>query len=344
MNVPSGVTSGSTRGPDQWHDRLSVHCSLVVGGVDSGPIVFLAAAVVLVQIIPSSLAERYGELLITACTQGLREGACVLAGEAPTSHRPSTVLAEVRWEDETFRVAVIRLGQPNLGEREWSHGKVAFDEDDALPDRFTTAGFTIATLAGDLATRPEQSVPPKETTPPAPRRSQGSAERIPSQRRPGADAPFRASAGYTLGQAMQDQPVRTGPWLSVAYAPFAIPVAARVRGAAAWVDGGGAAVRWLTGAAGLETRLPANRALPGMIAAADAGASLVTASSERRASRVSAAFSLFLGGDLRLAGPLSIVAGGEMTIGPATTLRVDSRTIADRRVKFGGIVGLAASL
>jgi hypothetical protein len=306
--------------------------------------VFLAAAVVLVQIIPSSLAERYGELLITACTQGLREGACVLAGEAPTSHRPSTVLAEVRWEDETFRVAVIRLGQPNLGEHEWSHGKVAFDEDDALPDRFTTAGFTIATLAGDLAARPEQGGPPKETKPAPLLRSQASAERAPSQRRSESGTHFRASAGYALGQAMHDQPVRTGPWLSLAYAPFAIPVAARVRGAASWVDSGGAAVRWLTAAAGLETRVPANRALPGLIAAADAGASLVTASFERKASRVSAAFSLFLGGDMRLVGPLSVVAGGEMAIGPTTTLRVDSRTVADRRLKFGGIVGLAASL
>jgi hypothetical protein len=309
--------------------------------------VFLAAAVVLVQIVPSALVEHYGERLITACTQGLREGACVLAGDAPTGHhQPSTVLAEVRWEDETFRVAVIRLGRPNLGEREWSHGKVVFDEEDALPDRFTTAGFTVATLAGDLAARPEQGVPPKETQPamppsPPPQRS---AERAPSLHPPEPETHFRASAGYAVGQAMQDQPARSGPWASFGYSPLAIPVEARVRGAAAWVDGSGASVRWLTAAVGLETRLPANRAYPGVVLAADVGPSFLTASSDRTASRVSAAFSLILGGDVRLLGPLSMVAGGEMTIGPATTLRVDSKTIADRRLKFGGIVGLAAKL
>jgi hypothetical protein len=309
--------------------------------------VFLAAAVVLVQIIPSALAEQHGERLITACTQGLREGACVLAGEAPTSHQSSTVLAEVRWEDDTFRVAVIRLGRPHLGEREWSHGKVAFDEDDALPDRFTTAGFTIATLAGDLAARPEQrerDVPPPEMEPRASPRPPASEERVPSPPRTDEDAHFRASAGYALGQAMQDQPPRTGPWLAIAYAPFAVPLGARLRGAASWVDGSGVGVTWATAAVGLETRLPANRRYPGLVAAADIGPSLVTARSNRKASHVSAALSLFLGGDLLLAGPVSVIAGGEMAIGPTTTLLVDSRTFTDRRLKFGGIVGLAANL
>jgi hypothetical protein len=312
--------------------------------------VFLAAAVVLVQIVPPALADRYGERLITACTQGLREGACVLAGEA-TGHQPSAVVAEVRWEDETCRVAEIRLGRPNLGEREWSSGKVAFDEDDDLADRWTTAGFTIATLAGDLETRAERRAVlaeaprplPSPQSPPSPR-SPHDGERFPSVRRPDTTTHLRLSAGYAVGQAMHDQPMRSGPWLSVTYAPFEIPVGARMRGAVTWVDGGAASVRWATVGAGLEARLPADRSHPGLILAADVGPSLVTASASQQAKRVSATFSVFLGGDLTLIGPVSLVAGAEMTAGPRTALRMESGAIVDRQLKFGGILGVTANL
>jgi hypothetical protein len=309
--------------------------------------VFLAAAVVLVQIVPPALSERYGERLITACTQGLREGACVLAGDA-AGHQPYAVVAEVHWEDETFRIAEIRLGRPHLGEREWSYGKVAFDEDDDLSDRWTTAGFTIATLAGDLEARAERRVVQPEALRPvrpvASPRAPDAAERHPPLHKDTGAKQLGVSAGYAVGQAMHEQPLRGGPWLSVAYNPFEIPVGARLRGAVTWVDTSAASVRWMTAAAGLEARLPASRTRPGLLVAADVGPSLVTASSNQRATRVSAAFSVFVGGDVALAGPLSLVAGAEMSAGPRTALRVGTGDIADRQLKFGGLVGVAANL
>jgi hypothetical protein len=311
---------------------------------NAGLVVFLAAAVVLVQILPPALSDRYGERLITACTQGLREGACVLSSEA-MGHQPSAVVAEVRWEDETFRVAEIRLGRLNLGEREWSSGKVAFDEGDAMDDRWTTAGFTIATLAGDLETRAERSATRPEAPAPITRLSAPVvAERSPAPSRQTPGVPLRLAAGYSVSQAMVSQPLRSGPWLAASYAPWEIPVKARVRAAVVWVNDSTASVRWTTLGAGLEARLPASRTLPGLLVAADVGPSLVTASANRQRTRVSASFNAFFGGDVSLVGPLSLVAGADLTAGPSTALLLDSGPMNDRRFKFGGIVGVVANL
>jgi hypothetical protein len=306
--------------------------------------VVLVAAVVIVQVLPRPPAEDDGERLITACTQGLRQGACVLANEAPVE-RGSSVVAEVRWEDETFRVAVIRLGRPQAGEHEWISGKVAFDDGDSLPDRWTTAGFTIATLAGDLtpapapaSARPAEPAGPVTRVTPRPERGAAAATEPPRR-----GASVRIAAGAAFGQAMHEQPPRTGPWATVAYSPSALPLGPRVRGSVAWADGAGAKVRWVTAAVGLESHLPLHDRVA-LVLAADGGPSFLSASSDRTQHRVFASFSLFAGCALAISDRFSLVGGAGLDFGPTTALNAKSGLVADRRFKLGGLVGVAAEL
>jgi hypothetical protein len=319
--------------------------------------VVLAAAVVIVQVLPLAAVDEYGDRLITACTQGLRQGACVLADEA-TVERASSVVAEVRWEDDKFRVAVIRLRRPQAAAGEWTSGKVAFDEDDSVPDRWTTAGFTIATLAGDLTSRAEQAAPdaareePPRAAPPnlsnAPAApgtvgARPEADRAPSDRRSTATT-ARMTAGFTVGQAMREQPPRVGPWASVAYAPFDLPVGLRLRGALTWAERAGVEARWSTLAAGVEVHLPVVEERAALFFALDGGPSVLRATAARAQARVTAAFSLFAGGDVSLAGPFSLIGAAEASAGPTTTLNVATGSISDRRFKFGGVLGVSAKL
>ena len=87
-------------------------------------------AVVLVQVTPPEAAREHAALLTTACTQGLRQGACVLIGAVTPD--PRAVLAEVTWQGE-FRVAEVRVGTPSIAREQWASGTVTFDErDDAV--------------------------------------------------------------------------------------------------------------------------------------------------------------------------------------------------------------------
>jgi hypothetical protein len=308
-------------------------------------VVLAAAAVVIVQVLPFPPPDEYGERLITACTQGLRQGACVLANEA-TVDKGSTVVAEIRWEDESFRVAVIRLGRPQAGEHEWTSGKVVFDDEDSLLDRWTTAGFTVATLAGDLAGPAERGARPPPTEPaaivePASPRPDAEHADAPSQAK--RRASVRMAAGASAGQAMHDQALRRGLWASIAYLPWDLPLGLRLRGATTWAAGSGTEVRWSTVTAGLESHFPVEERVA-LVVAADGGPSLLTASFERTEQRIVAAFSLFFGCDVAIAGGFSLIGGGEVSAGPTTTLTTGSGRVADRRFKLGGIVGLAAKL
>lgn len=304
-----------------------------------------AAAVVLVHLLPHAPAEEYGERLITACTQGLRQGACVLATET-TAERSSAIVAEVEWEDESFRVAVVRLGRPHGGKHEWTSGKVAFDDGDSLLDRWTTAGFTIATLAGDVTSVAEPHPAPRATEPaPAPVRPlvRPPADERRVEARPPPKSSLRTAAGLGVGQAMQGQSPRLGPWATVGYAPFELPLSLRLRGSVSWARGPDTEVRWSTAALGLESHLPVLEEAD-LVLAADVGPSLLSADSARTGHRVHASLSVYVGCDVPLAGPLSLIGGGEVTAGPTTALATTSGVVLDRRFKLGGIMGVSAKL
>lgn len=304
-----------------------------------------AAGVVLVHLLPHAPAEEYGERLITACTQGLRQGACVLATET-TAERSSAIVAEVEWEDDSFRVAVVRLGRPHGGKHEWTSGKVAFDDGDSLSDRWTTAGFTIATLAGDLTSQGEPA-PASRTAEPAPVavrprvRPPAGERRV--EARPGPKSAVRAAAGLGVGQAMRGQSPRLGPWVTAGYAPFELPLSLRLRGSVSWARGPGAEVRWSTVALGLESHLSVLEDAD-LVLAADGGPSLLSADSARTGHRVRASLSFYVGCEVPLAGPFSVIGGGEVTAGPTTALATTSGLVLDRRFKLGGIMGVSAKL
>jgi hypothetical protein len=266
----------------------------------------------------------------------------------PDQH--AAVVAQVEWQDG-FRVVAVRVGTRESQQNEWISGKVVFDEDDAIADRWTTAGFTIATLVGDLelpepAPQPEPA-PPTETRP-APVAPPANKEASPThdvkETKSSARRLFQLALGGTFGQAMVDQGLRAGPWLALTYAPFSMPIAARARGAMSFAEEGDTAVRWSTVSAGVEFNLP----LAGGVAAtagAEGGLSVVSASSGGQASRVSGLLCLLLGVEVALGGPLRAVVAGELSLAPATHLSTaDDREITDRRAKLSALAGLELEL
>lgn len=289
--------------------------------------------------------EHLGERLISACTQGLRQGACVLSSQSDAPQR-STLAAEVRW-DEDFRVATIRVLRQGAPESDGTSGKIVFDGDDALEDRWTTAGFTIATLVGDLTSWTEQrSNEPAPKEPPRAEPAPARAQHAVVQRASGRErsVKLRTAAGLAVGQGMHDHAMRTGPWASLSFLPVEIPLAALVRGGVTWAQANHVRVRWSTVAVGLEARWPAEPSRVGVVFAADAGVSHVLANSERTASRTSVAFSTFAGGEVALAGPVGLLAGARLDLAPTTQLATSAGLVVDRRLKFGGGLGVVVKL
>lgn len=314
--------------------------------VEPAALVVSVAAVVIVQIVPPAPVEHLGERLISACTQGLRQGACVLSGESDAAQR-SNLAAEVRWDDG-YRVATVRVLRQSAAESEEMSGKIVFDDADALEDRWTTAGFTIATLVGDLTswTDPSSAVPaPKE---PAQPRRDAADPLPPKDERPSAGtrrrAKLRTAAGLAVGQGMHDHALRAGPWASLAFAPLELPAALLLRGAVAWASAKNLSVRWSTVALGMEARWPFEPSPAKIVVAADGGLSHIIASNQQTASRVSAALSLFAGGEIAVSDPIGVVAGVRMDAGPTTQLATPAELVVDRRVKFAGSVGVLVKL
>ena len=304
------------------------------------------AAVVFVQVAPPESAREHGELLTTACTQGLRQGACVLTGAAPPEPG-SAVIAEVEWQDE-FRVAAVRVGTPGTDRQQWVTGTVAFDDRDALADRWTTAGFTVATLAGDLV----PATPPSEAPAPPPSRGTQSDVRLdapaappPRSSQEAARSRLKLSLGGAVGQAMENEDFRAGPWASVSYAPLRLPAALRLRGGMSFADTAAGSVRWSTLSGGVEIEMPIGASGLDFVAAGEGGANVVSASGASQASRVTGLICLLLALELSIGGPLRAVLGADLSLTPATNLRgADGNTIADRRAKLSGLAGLEVEL
>ena len=304
------------------------------------------ATVVVVQVTPEGSAAEHGERLITACTQGLRQGACVLASGAQRDQR-SAIVAQVVWRDD-FRVVDIKVGTPGSSKGEWIAGKVAFDEQDAPADRWTTAGFTVATLAYDLelpeepAATPAPVPAPPPPAAPSPEPARPAAQPAGPKQEPPRSPPdrFQVGIGGMVGQGMSDQGLRLGPWLALTYVPASFPLSPRARGSMTFDNADGVDVRWSTLTAGLEFGLPLGEVVTAT-AAAEGGLSFISASSGAQASRTAGLLCLLLGLEAALGGPLRAVVAGELSVGPATNVtRTDQPDLVDPRTKLGGLAGL----
>jgi hypothetical protein len=274
----------------------------------------------------------------------------VLIGSATPD--PRAILAEVAWQGE-YRVAVVRVGTSSTPREHWATGTVAFDEQDELADRFTTAGFTIATLVGDLALHVPVQSPAPVTAPPPQSAPQSSAkpqsDRAAGRRETSAQAPRRKplklSLGGSVGQAMAVHDFRAGPWLTVAYAPFSVPAAMRVRGSTTFAEGAAASVRWTDLSAGVELAQPLGSARLTLFGAVEGGVSIVSASAETQDSRLTGLVCLLIGLELAIGGPLRAILASDLSLSPATHLEEpDGSTSHDRRAKLSGLAGLQVEL
>jgi hypothetical protein len=155
---------------------------------------------------------------------------------------------------------------------------------------------------------------------------------------------LRTAGGLAVGQGMRDHALRAGPWATLSYAPLELPAALVLRGAVAWASANSVSVRWSTVAIGIETRWPAEPSRAGVILAADGGLSHVIASDQQTASRAVAVVSLFAGSELMLGGRVGLVAGARVDAGPTTQLATPEKLVADRRLKFGGSLGILVKL
>lgn len=302
----------------------------------------LPAAVILVQVAPPESAREHGELLTTACTQGLRRGACVLIGAATPD--PRAVVAEVIWQGD-FRVATVRVGTPGTAREQWASGTVAFDEQDALEARWTTAGFTIATLAGDLVFQKPVRPPVAPAALPRPQKNSIPTPQAVARPQPQERRPFEISLGGSLGQAMSDQGFSAGPWLSVAYSPLPLPAALRLRASTTFAESAQTSVSWTNLTGGVELSQPLGDSGLSLVGAVEGGASLISASAESQASRLTGVICLLLGLELSLGGPFRAILAADVSFAPATHLRQpDGKTSTDRRAKASGLAGLQVEL
>jgi hypothetical protein len=238
----------------------------------------LISPVVTIDVMPADAPAEYAPAMVTACSQGLPEGKCALARETSESTQAEAV-ALVLWQGDQFLQVTVRVGRHGS---EWVTRNLAFTERDALLDRWTAVGLTVATLVGEgkaVVAAPEttpvvaahnanpEPKPARETVPPVlapsgPSRPSGpNAPSAPSTP-PGpaaARTPFAFSValGGLAGPAWQAGDWQRGVWLSATVGQRSRPW--MVEGFASYAHSNGPTLgssgalqsRWLSAGVGL---------------------------------------------------------------------------------------------
>ena len=113
--------------------------------------------VVFVEIAPPPPEPQLVQVLLDACSEGIREATCVLADEA--DEQTPWGLAIVSWRDEEETRVRIEFGRHGDASEIWQSREVEFDSADTRTERWRTVGYTVGTLA-DRGTRVEPSPSP----------------------------------------------------------------------------------------------------------------------------------------------------------------------------------------
>lgn len=185
----------------------------------------LISPVVTIDVMPADAPAEYAPAMVAACSQSLPAGKCALARGTPES-TPADAVALVLWQGDQYLQVTVRVGRHGSA---WVTRNLSFTERDALLDRWTAVGLTVATLVGE-----EEPAPPSEPPAPAPGSENVPREDIyrpsvvlpptvatpPPRRlpRPKATAPrrleFNAAFGGLLGSAWREGDWQRGLWLS----------------------------------------------------------------------------------------------------------------------------------
>jgi hypothetical protein len=161
----------------------------------------LRMPIVLVELPATDAADVNASALISACSAGLRRGACVV-GEAETGERAAAV-AIVAWLDPEHLHARIDVGRRADERTGWLARELIFHEQDSPLERWRSVGLAIAGVVGE-ATLLEPPAPPA-TPARAPKRSVSQA---PAPRRE-----WRAALGPSLESGVSVGRPSAGVWL-----------------------------------------------------------------------------------------------------------------------------------
>ncbi len=196
---------------------------------------------VLVQL--SEPRPAYVEPLLAACTEGMRSGRCLLTEDDASSSqaRAVAILTTTDREGGRIRIEVGLRGTPPR----WLERTLTFSAQDEPRERWRAAGFTVATLVGDLESDPSAGVaselsPTTRTKPaevPAPGRTTPGDER-PAQ--PPRSAPQPPKAPAKAASAPAASPAPPPSRVSSASTPSSWALRASLQGSTGFGSGLGA--------------------------------------------------------------------------------------------------------
>jgi hypothetical protein len=154
---------------------------------------------VVVEMSASDASTPYAQVLVEACTDGLRGGGpCALEGSAAGD--TARAVAIVSWEGIGRGAAKIEVGVRRAAHADWLTRHVTFDPSDAEVERWRSVGLIIATLVGNEAAKAPPP-PPEPSPPPAPAKPQPPA---PPPATPAVNPVWFFEAGAVLARGAGD--------------------------------------------------------------------------------------------------------------------------------------------
>lgn len=121
--------------------------------------------IVLVELPDNDAAGADVPALISACSEGLRQGSC--AKEEPKDE-PAAAVAIVVWLDGEHLHARIEVGRRADERAGWQTRELSFRAQDALSERFRSVGLAIAGVVGEATLLEPKRVEPRPEPPPTP--------------------------------------------------------------------------------------------------------------------------------------------------------------------------------
>jgi hypothetical protein len=123
-------------------------------------------APVVIEMAAADAALPFAQVLVNACSAGLRDrGPCALEDATSSSARAIVIIS---WESTGHFAAKIEVGLRQGGHADWSSRRVVFNTSDQEIERWRSVGLIVATLVGEATGEKKAEAPPTPPTPPAP--------------------------------------------------------------------------------------------------------------------------------------------------------------------------------
>jgi hypothetical protein len=203
----------------------------------------LAVPIVVDLAAGAAVRTELAAIMVEACSRAAGGDGCVLA-DRDHARTAAKALAVVRFdgpEHHKLTIDVAVIGSPDQALRSRN---LTFRDEDPLPERFRTAGLTVASLAagdsGGAITETTPSVEPR-VEPPGPAHGLGGSR------------PWFAGAGALVGTGIECGPARIGGWMTTAIDDPRSPFFVALSGSYAQTPHDlsvGLSVRWVTVAVG----------------------------------------------------------------------------------------------